>query len=68
MTRRRRLSLRESFKAAAKGAFGVDDPTGGGVSIVATIFYGIWWWIVGVPVTHDGDKHGDGMETGGSER
>jgi hypothetical protein len=47
MRRRRRVSLRESFKIAGKGSL----ETGGGEEILlATIVFGLWWWIAGVPV------------------
>jgi len=40
MAGRRRVSLRESFKIAAKGALDADDPSGGLGTFVVTIFSG----------------------------
>jgi hypothetical protein len=47
---RRRVSLRESFRTAGKAAVqGADYPGGEIVALAATIVFGLWWWIVGVP-------------------
>ena len=43
---RRRVSLVESFKVAGKAA---DQSGGGDAGLLATIAFGFWWWIVGVP-------------------
>ncbi len=44
MKRRRRVSLRESFKLAGGGTMNADD-----ASFLAMITLGVWWWIAGVP-------------------
>ena len=49
MATRRRVSLTQSFKIAGKGALSANDPTGGEGSLLLTIIFGFWWWIVGVP-------------------
>jgi hypothetical protein len=43
---RRRVSLKESFKLAGSAASGGSDID---TSLLATIVFGIWWWIAGVP-------------------
>ncbi len=49
MRARRRVSLLESIKLASKTSIESDDPTAGEASFIATVVFGIWWWIVGVP-------------------
>jgi hypothetical protein len=52
---RHRVSLRESLKIAGKGALqGADYPGGEIVALLATMVFGLWWWIVGVPVRPEG--------------
>jgi len=55
--RRRRVSLRESFKIATE-AWTESDVSGSGASMIATIAFGIWWWIVGVPINRDRKRDG----------
>jgi len=46
------VTLKESFKIAADAAAGAPDPArmdGFAGSIMATVFFGFWWWIRGVP-------------------
>jgi len=45
--RRQRVSLLKSFKMAGSAALRADDPTQGDVSLLATIIFGVWWWIPG---------------------
>jgi hypothetical protein len=56
---RRRVSLRKSFKDAWEGAFrGADYPGGEIIAILATIVFGLWWWIVGVPTRRENGEPG----------
>jgi hypothetical protein len=45
---RRRVGLIGSFKAAGKASLGASD-AGGDSALWATIIFGVWWWIRGVP-------------------
>jgi hypothetical protein len=56
MRGRRRVSLRESFKIAGKAAFQGEgsSPYGEIVSLMATVAFGIWCWIAGVPTGEEG--------------
>lgn len=52
---RRRVSLRESLKIAGKAALqGADYPGSEVVALMATIVFGVWWWIAGVPAGKKG--------------
>jgi hypothetical protein len=48
--RRQRVSLPKSFMLAGSAALKADDPTHGDASLLATIIFGVWWWIRGAPV------------------
>jgi len=56
MKKRRRISLRESFREAASA------DRGGGGEEAAVIFVGIWYWLFGVPVA-EGPKDPPSVET-----
>jgi hypothetical protein len=56
MRPRKRVSLRESFKIAGRGSLEGGDSVPLEASLGATILFGIWWWIAGVPVNKN-DKH-----------
>jgi hypothetical protein len=57
MTVRRRVSFLQSFKLAGKAGLEADDPTHGAGSLLGTVIFGFWWWIVGAPV--DGEDQGN---------
>jgi hypothetical protein len=35
---------------AGSAALRADDPTQGEASLLATILFGVWWWIRGAPI------------------
>jgi hypothetical protein len=53
MSRRRRVSLLESFKLAGRAGLKAPDSTAGDASLIATIVFGIWWWVAGVPLDEE---------------
>jgi hypothetical protein len=52
---RRRVGLAKSFKAAGKASLGASGAEGDS-ALWATVIFGIWWWIRGVP---PGDPMGE---------
>jgi hypothetical protein len=53
MPTRRRVGFLQSFKLAGKAGIEADDPTNGAGALLGTVFFGIWWWIVGAPVDEE---------------
>jgi hypothetical protein len=52
---RHRVGLIKSFKAAGKASLGASD-AGGDSALWATVIFGIWWWIRGVPPGDPADE------------